>query len=277
MKIFEQYIPPPPLSSYIDCFIYYQGYNPEHSIERVVPDGSVHLIFELDGMPRTVYDNDSLKEQQTFDKSWISGIHRKYISISAHPDSEMFVVRFKPWGAYPFLHRRVDALNDLVLSTKDVIGDQLLSLRQDLLDGNNPADKFEVITEWLLGRYRKEYTPETFVREVVQKMVADPLFLHTNLQEMIRGMGISQKHLIQLFKKYCGVTPKFFQRIIRFNEIIPKVQNQKKISWAQISYECGFFDQAHFIKEFKHFSGFNPKEFLDAPLTDERHNFFPVG
>ena len=86
----------------------------------------------------------------------------------------------------------------------------------------------------------------------------------------------SQKHLIHLFKKYIGLTPKWYQRILRFNDLLKQIQNKENIAWADIAYRCGYTDQSHFIKEFKHFSGFNPREFIKKEFHQDKPNFFPL-
>lgn len=60
----------------------------------------------------------------------------------------------------------------------------------------------------------------------------------------------------------CSLTPKIYQRILRFNEILPKIRDKEQTAWAEVAYPCGYSDQSHFIKEFSHFSGFNPQEFI---------------
>ncbi len=72
---------------------------PDHRVERVVPTGHHHLIFELDGMERHVYDNDTLEPIRSYRQVWFAGIHREHITISPQEMSEMFVVRFR---AAPF-------------------------------------------------------------------------------------------------------------------------------------------------------------------------------
>ena len=79
------------------------------------------MIFELDGFPRHTYDNESLKPNATFTRVWISGMHKHYISISAHENSEMFVIQFKAYGAYPFLHHPIEKLNDLVVPAEEIL------------------------------------------------------------------------------------------------------------------------------------------------------------
>ena len=94
--------------------------------------------------------------------------------------------------------------------------------------------------------------------------------------EIIDNYPNTQKHLIDQFKKYIGLTPKYYQRILRFNEILQQIQKKENITWTQIAYQCGYSDQSHFIKEFKHFSGFNPKEFIQEGFNHDETNFFPL-
>jgi AraC-like DNA-binding protein len=83
------------------------------------------------------------------------------------------------------------------------------------------------------------------------------------IRDLSQKTGITQKHLITLFKKYVGLSPKMFSRIYKFQRVIHLIEEQKKVDWSMLAYECGYFDQAHFIKEFQAFSGINPAAYLD--------------
>ncbi|MCB1024320.1 MAG: hypothetical protein KDB79_08015, partial [Acidobacteria bacterium] len=74
--IFNQFPPNGRFADYIETFIYFKGYSPPHSIEKVIPDGSINLIFELDGQVRSVFDNKTLEPKQNFSKVWLSGIQK---------------------------------------------------------------------------------------------------------------------------------------------------------------------------------------------------------
>ncbi len=274
--IFKQFPPEAELEEYIECFIYFKGYTPEHSIEKVIPDGSINLIFELDGYERNVFDNETLTPKQTFTKVWLSGIQKKYISISAHKDSEMFVIRFRPGGAYPFFNQAINDFTDKVSPAEEILSDEIFKLRDNLLNAAEPEDKQTIANKWIEAKFNKSRKPKEAIFESIQKIVNDPHFQENNLAELIKESGYSQKQFISLFKEYVGIAPKYFQRIIRFTEILAKIHKNEKLSWTEISYDCGFYDQAHFIKEFQHFCGVNPEAHLDNPLINERVNFFPV-
>jgi AraC-like DNA-binding protein len=271
--IFEQYQLPANLEKHIETILYLKDFTPDHSIERIVPTGHIFIIFELDDIPRNTFDNESLRPIKTFTKVWVSGTHRNFISISAHQHSEMLVIQFKPTGAFPFLHCPVQQLNDKVVSAEEIFGQEILELRNKILLAPLPQSKFEVAATWLTDRFdtRKE-APEyllAFTDRLQKKSVA-------NLNEIIGSYPSTQKQLIRHFKKYVGLTPKYYHRILRFNEILVKIKNREKVSWAEVAYSCDYADQSHFIKEFFLFSGFNPQEFIKIGFAKEQTNFFPL-
>ncbi len=272
----EQHTISTELEAYIEAIFHFKGFQPDHSIERVVPTGHIFLIFELDGIPRNTFDNETLIPQSTYTEAWISGMHKRYISISAHQDSEMFVIQFKPTGAHPFLHIPIHELNGKVIAAEEVVGPSIKKLRQAIVNGENNAAKFQAAEQWLNQRYKNDLTPPPAILELVDRLKKAPALTASELTALIQSYPYSQKHLINQFKKYLGLTPKYFQRIFRFNEILAKIYQKQTLSWTQISYDCGYTDQSHFIKEFRHFSGFNPQEFLDQNFSDEEPNFFPL-
>ena len=274
--ILNQFEPQEKFEKYVESLVYFKGYTPEHSIEKIVPDGSINLIFELDGFLRHVFDNETLAPKLDFTRVWFSGVHRNLINISTHKDSSMFVVRFKPAGAYPFLRKSVSKFTDTVLPAEDVFGDEIFEIRDAILAASGPEDKKKIVDDWLNEKFDETKTPKDAIYTSIQKIINDPHFQENNLAELIEESGYSQKQFINLFKEYVGVAPKYFQRIVRFNEILVKIHADEKLSWTEISYDCGFYDQAHFIKEFQHFCGVNPETHLENPLIDERVNFFPV-
>jgi len=271
--IFKTHQIPPPLSNYIESIFHFKDFIPDHSIERVVPTGHLFIIFELDNIPRNTFDNTSLKPNKTFSKVWISGMHKNYISISAHQKSEMFVIQYKPFGAYPFFHLPIENLNEKVIASNEIFGEELLLLRAAILKQKTSENKFEVAEKWLLNRYDPSKVPSEELLSIVEKLQHEPA---SNLNKVIKSYSHTQKHLIDQFKKYIGLTPKYYQRILRFNDILFKIQQKESMSWSQIAYHCGYSDQSHFIKEFKHFSGFNPQEFIKQEFDKEAPNFFPL-
>lgn len=261
------------IAPYIESIFHYRDFVPDHSIERVVPTGHVFLIFELDGYVRHTYDNDSLQENASYTRAWISGMHRNHISISAHENSAMLVVQFKPFGSLPFLHAATDLFNELVIPAHEVVGESVYSLREQMANTAETGSAFDLIENWLLERFDKSLVPPKPLLDIVTSLQDEPAHGLTALMDSYPG---SQKKLIDEFKKYVGLTPKYYQRIQRFNNLLQKLQHKDSLTWSEIAQDCGFFDQSHFIKEFRHFSGMNPEQFIGNDFHKTEPNFFPL-
>lgn len=271
--IFNTHHLQPPLAKYLEAVFHFKEFEPDHSIERVVPTGHLYIIFELDGLVRNTFDNDSLRPNNSFTRVWVSGMHRNYISISAHQKSEMFVMQFKAFGAYPFLHKPIHLLNEKIVPAEELFGESILTLREDLLKSKTSEAKFSQAEAWLNARFDPNQAPDPELLNVVEQL-QDASVAHYG--RVINSYSKTPKHLIHQFKKYIGLTPKYYQRILRFNEILEQIHHNERIEWAQVAYQCEYADQSHFIKEFKRFSGFNPREFIAEGFHKNDPNFFPL-
>lgn len=233
---------------------------PDYTIERLLPDGATHLIIELDQQPKYIFDNATLEPKQRCVHAWVSGMHTRFLSISALPCSCMLIVRFRPGGSYPFLQLPVHELNELVVDAEQVLGPTILELRERLLEAPTPAGRIALVESWLCRRARYQAVPEAVIAFAVDQINAGPRA--ASLEHIARQTGYSQKQFIHLFKKHVGLTPKTFQRIQRFNRVLQEIEQGRLLSWTQISHDCGYYDQAHFIREFREFAGFSPEVFL---------------
>ncbi len=270
--VFKHHIPEGQLASTLHAITYFKHYMPPHEKERLVPDQFINVIIELDEKERYVYNNQTLRPKITCKNSWVSGIRKEFITISALPDSELFVFTFKPGGAFPFIQQSVENLSDKILTGVEVFGEPIEELRNDLLACGDSEEKISIGEKWLLSICTEEPVPNTVASNAADSIVQDPTA--NSLVQLAKQSGYSQKQFISLFKKHVGIAPKAFQRIIRFSETVKMIQKKEKVHWAQLSVDCGYFDQAHFIKDFQLFSGFSPKEFIDKNHT--RENFFPL-
>jgi AraC-like DNA-binding protein len=85
-------------------------------------------------------------------------------------------------------------------------------------------------------------------------------------------LGLSHKHFISEFRREVGLTPKLFCRVRRFQQVLAQIHSRACVSWTDVAYNCGYFDQAHFINDFRLFAGVNPSTYLREQL-DGAPNF----
>jgi AraC-like DNA-binding protein len=93
----------------------------------------------------------------------------------------------------------------------------------------------------------------------------------TTMASVSEQIGLSPKRFIQVFRDETGFTPKVFCRIRRFHRALDRMEGRKNVEWANVALDCGYFDQAHFIHDFRAFSGINPSAYL-AHRTPHRNH-----
>ena len=275
MKL-EVHTPAFPLNKFVNHFIYHEGFNPVHSMDRFLPDGNAEFIIELTDNPKHIYDNETLTELQACRHAWVSGVRTQPITIPAGRDSRMLIVAFKKGMAHPFYDFPMTELADLVVDADLVFGQKVHALREQLLHCNSIRQMFLLVEKFLLGQagdLLHANTPSQCIQYASSNITNQPTVLE--FQQLSRQIGYSQKHFIDLFKKQVGVPPKQYLRIIRFQKAILEIENKSAIHWSRIAAESGFYDQAHFINEFKDFSGFTPNEYIKKKAEDP--NYIPVG
>ncbi len=260
-----------PLAQHVELFTYYKDLVQKHTIERLMPDGAAHLIIELDDIPKFTFHNETLEVKDKYSGAWISGMQKEFISISAEVHSSMFVIRFTPTGVYPFLGIPMTELSDQVFDAELFFGSSIRSLRDLLLEATSPEAKFQLASNWLTERLSHKQSLNPVLNFAINRLTANPTL--DQVKTLSERTGYSQKQFIHLFKKHVGLTPKYYQRIIRFNKVLEEVERSNEINWTALSQQCGFYDQAHFIREFQKFSGFNPTEFL---RTDREYKNYVV-
>ncbi len=270
--IAEIHIPISPLNQFIDHFFYHAGYHPEHLVDRLLPDGEVQVIFDLTDYPKYIYDNETLEEIQTCRKVWFSGFRTTPITIPSGRESEMLIVQFKKGKAFPFLMEPMHILTNLVVDAEQAVSPEMLHIREQLLEALTPVEKFQLLEAQLLKQYRSRLKENPFVDFVVSTIVASPD--QYSIKQLAAKAGYSQKHIIKLFKEQVGVTPKAFLKVIRFQKAIQQIEAQQAVDWSAIAYDCGFYDQSHFIADFKHFSGFTPSEYVNQ--RGDYLNYIPL-
>lgn len=274
--IFKSHRPAFPLEHFVEAIFYFEGLTPSHSLDRFLPDGNTELLLDLTDLPQTIHDNDSLKVIQSCRHAWVSGVRTRPITIPSGSGSRMMVVAFKKGGGHPFYPFPMNELTDSVVPAESVFGNSIRDLREQLLAATSCGEMF-CLMEYFLLRCSGDRLHDTFagrsIEYVLNGILARPT--HLNFQNLANEIGYSQKHFIDLFKRTVGVTPKQYLRIIRFQKVILDLEpGASFFDWSGLALQSGFYDQAHFINDFRDLSGFTPGEYLKRK-TDTL-NYIPV-
>ena len=266
----------PPLDRFVESVTYYAGYEPDHTKERLLPDGAVELIVDLTDAPKRLYHREDFTRSTAFRHAWISGMRREWLVIEAAPGSSMAVIRFRPGGAYPMLGFAVEGITDVVSPLEDVLGEASSSLRDRILAAATIEGKMAAVEAWLLERAagRLETHP-------VVEYLAGRLFAPAGIRigDVVAELGYSQRHVLSLFQRWVGLSPKQYGRIRRFQQMLTSVARSTAPSddpaalelraappaepdWAELALQHGYYDQSHLVRDFKEFAGLTPRGYL---------------
>jgi AraC-like DNA-binding protein len=187
----------------------------------------------------------------------------------------MLVVAFKKGKAFPFYPFPMSELTDIVADTDLVFGREFQNVREQLLAAKSIERMFQLVELFLLhqaGDAICESISTQCIDYALDSILHKPTILR--LHQLSDEIGYSQKHFIDLFRGQVGVSPKHYLKIMRFQKVIAAIENNVSVHWSQMAREHGYYDQAHFIHDFKLFSGFTPGEYTKRKTSTL--NYIPV-
>ncbi len=271
--ISQIHIPVYPLNRFFEIFFYYKGAKLSHSVDRFLPNGDTEILIDFQDRPQHIYDNDTLKEIQACHHVWASGVRTEPITIPSGTDSEMMVLMFKKGMAASFFPFPMNEMANTVLDADLVWGPDLGILREQMLGTDNIDERFRMAEDLLLRKFASKLDLNPCVAYAVNEMRARPDRL--SIARMNQEIGYSQKHFTDMFKRHVGITPKAYLKLMRFQKAVKTIDAAENLDWGTIAIDCGFYDQAHFINDFKRFSGFTPERY--AKIHTNYQNYIPVG
>lgn len=241
----------------------------QHERERIFPDGCIELIFNYSDRWRK-YDTET--EFHIQEPCFIHGQLKTFFELQALGKIGVFSARMHPAGLQPFIDFDVDTFTGNTLTIAQVWGKDGEALEKRMLACSTNEERVAVLEEFLLGK-RKEYKIDNApVEHCVDAMIKS--VGNIAVDELADELKISKRQLERRFTAAVGITPKLFARITRFQNMLQLIENKEFKNFTTIAYEGGFYDQAHFIKDFKDFTGLNPKQYFSENLEMVKHFSF---
>jgi len=263
------HVPRPPLAQFVNLLWLYEGYTQQHAKERVLPTGEMQIVINLQEDRSWIYDREDTDRCQSFRGALVSGAHSQYQVISTAEQASIIGVHFRPGGAFPFLRMPAGELRDVSVSLDALWGRGAGELRDRLLEAESHQTRFEILERVLLDELARGCGRHAAAGFALRQFMAAPHM--TTIASVSEQIGLSPKRFIQVFRDETGFTPKVFCRIRRFQQALERMEGRKSVQWAQVALDCGYFDQAHFIHDFRAFSGINPSTYLVHQTLHRNH------
>ncbi|MEF3304122.1 AraC family transcriptional regulator [Paenibacillus sp. GYB003] len=266
MKV-TRFKPAMPLAPFVDCFWHMEGYLPPHSRELSLPDGSAEIVVDLREGDIRLFDLES--RELRFRGSVVCGPHTRRFAIDTTRACAVVGIHFKPGGLRPFIGMPAGELLNGHVPLEAIWGSAAGTLRDRLLECGTPAAMFRLLERTLLAAATRPPETHPAVAFALRQFECAPG--GASVAAVIGQTGLTHKRLIELFRDEVGMTPQKMRRLFRFQKALQLMNGGDAAGWAELAVDCGCYDQAHFIKEFRDFSGFSPTDYTAASGRHPNH------
>lgn len=261
--LYQEYQPCLQLRPYIRCIWILESqsnaesFNP--TVERILPDGQMEIIFHLGGRFRQLVQG---KEERQ-DKSFLYGQLHHFLDLIPVHDAKIIGIRFLPHGLFPFTSLSPKEFQQHQISLSDLFGPSGKELEERVNEAKNTTDALKIIEGFLLQHLAHSNSPDPLIVHI-----SDLIINHQvtgDIQDILKSYKISHRHFQRKFLEITGTRSKTLARIARLQKAIGLAKHQPYTSLTELSLAAGYYDQAHFNRDFRQFAGMSPGHFFRNP------------
>lgn len=225
---------------------------------RSMADGCAEMIFH--------YQSQFLEIKADGNKSpaclsGISGPSQKFSRYSIDRNFGIFGVYLYPFALTQFFGIPASALVNELPSLSELLGQEGKDIEEKIMLAANNQQRIKIISGFLENKLRETDRDHSRISTAVSTIIRKKGDIR--LAELAAQYCLSSRQFERQFTQLAGFSPKLYSRITRFQASLSEYGNREK-SLTSIAYDCGYFDQSHFIHEFKEFSGFHPKHYFSG-------------
>lgn len=264
------YTPKGLLSRFIQYFWMNDGYEPQSAVEKVLPSGSIQIIINLEEKCFRHFHTSDLIQANEYDNVILTGMQTGYVYLDSYSRISTIGVVLKK-GAVPALFGiPAGEFRDQVVSLRDITKFHVSEWREKLIAAPAIEEKF-----WMIEHFLTDLLKDSFSSLNPAILAAADQIEESNgnvsISDILDQSGYSRRWFSELFRNVVGVNPKQYAMICRFQNVLNAIRNDSFFHSTDIALRCGYFDQAHFIHDFKQFAGMSPSDYFRNQGTAANH------
>ncbi len=233
-------------------------FDPNNQKQRIIPDGYIEMKFNLgDKIKRFISENDFIFNPNAI----VMGQRTKPYYILPVGNVDTIAICFYPHGFASFVNTPLEMLVDKETSIAVLFGQANADeLEQQIIQAGDTQQRIEIIETFLLKKLNEKSTISNIVKSTVDTLLKTNG--STSINDILKDDISKRRQLERHFKNQIGISPKQLSKVIRLQAALQMLLNKKTATLTDIAYENEYFDQNHFIKDFKEFVDVTPKEFI---------------
>lgn len=263
---YEIFKPDDELSPFVKCYWTLEGGGevaPQK--QTIVPDGCMEMIFHHADLYRQYTEGECSYVQP---RCFVIGQLTRPLEIEPTGVTGIFSVRFHPEGFLPFATLPIRQMENRAVALERLFGGEGQELEQKVLNAAGTLERIKLIERFLLRRLTDSETIDRIVKSTVEILLTANGQL--SVGELSRQTQINRRQLERKFSEAIGLSPKQLSKTIRLQAALKMLLSRKYTRLTTLAYEGDYYDQAHFIRDFRELTGFTPKEFYGDQLKMSR-------
>lgn len=236
----QRHLPSEGLRFFVEHYWSVRWNVPEPQTQETLPHPSVHLVVEKNN-------------------SGVLGVVTGKFTRVLEKSGWVFAIKFRPGGFYPFVRFPLSTITDRSLTLDEVFHSDGTEYEQEMLSLEEENAKIGCAEQFLRARLPGQDTNVDLIRRIVERVAADKTIV--KVEQISSLFAVNVRMLQRLFHHYVGVSPKWVIKRYRLHEAVETMNEGTVVDWVQLALGLGYYDQAHFIKDFKTLVGRTPGEY----------------
>jgi AraC-like DNA-binding protein len=256
--------PHPSLRAYVREYVGWFEHFAVPICRREVPTEDIPVMINF-GAPVRLFDMQDPSRWTDYG-SFTTGAYDSYVLVGSTGRSGGLQINMSIFGARLFLGRPLRDLRNRAIELDDLFGSDARRLTMELYDAPTWEARFTILDRELALRILTAKAPSAAVTWVWRRLVQTGG--RVSIGVLVGEVGFSQRHLIETFREQIGLSPKTLARVLRFGRAIRIIKSGGGARLAEIAQDCGYYDQAHFSRDFHAFAGVTPTALVRSQMPD---------
>jgi AraC-like DNA-binding protein len=203
-------------------------------------------------------------------KSGIWGVITGRFTRRLEEKGEAFAIKFRPGGFHSFISGSVSDLTDKVLSLEELFGNDGREYEHEILTTDNDNERITSTEKFIRSRNPSRDESIILVNQIIDTITSNREI--RRVDDVVSLYHINKRSLQRLFNEYVGVGPKWVVKRYRLQEAADQLAGGEDADLPQLALDLGYFDQPHFIKDFKSIVGKTPTEYSRKAATEDNES-----
>lgn len=255
----QEFSPSPALASVIDRI--WVSETADHAdelspMQNCLPLGMIEWIIQIKGKPIIGWYKGT---RVTYPTNYFIGLMTTFARWQMYGQSKVIGIRMKPEGAIRMLRQPIAELTGSSVEAHNFIHRKELSILDRLMEMEDTTSQISLLEAFMHHHLMAGNVKDNYFADVFAHMRSVNSSFST--KEIADRFFLSERQMQRLYKDQLGVSPKTYERILRFSRAVETIRKNEHPNWSSLAYQLGYSDQAHLIRDFKSYSGMTPALF----------------